>query len=126
MTTKLIKEVEEIIGDDPTTVEASACLKVIYKQLESKFCLLSKLDEEISSLCELDEIEHEVEESEVTTAKIIKCKCRIDDNSSGGSGSSSHPPSPLVSEALPGNTQTHLPKLVLPKFKGDVTKWNGF
>ena len=65
---------------------------------------LSKLDKEISSLCELDEIEREVEESEATTAKIIECKRRIDYNSSGGSSSSSHPLSLLVSEALPGNT----------------------
>ena len=38
VTTKLIKEVEEIIGDDPTTVKVSSHLKVIYKQLESKLC----------------------------------------------------------------------------------------
>ena len=77
---KLIKGVDKIISSNPTTVEASACLKVIHKQLESKLCFLSEVDEEISSLCELDEIEHEVEESEATTAKIIECKHHIDDS----------------------------------------------
>ena len=80
MTTKLIKEVDELVGGDPTTVEALAHLKVIYKQLDSKLCFLSKVDEEISSLCELEEIEREVEESEATVAKIIERKHRIDDN----------------------------------------------
>ena len=44
VTTKLIKK---IIGGDPTTIKASANLKVIPKQLESKLCILSKLDEDI-------------------------------------------------------------------------------
>ena len=125
VTTKLIKEVDEIIGSDPTTDEASARLKVIHTQLDSKLCFLNKVDEEISSLCELDEIKREVEESEATTAKIMECKRRIDD-SLRGSSSHTHPTSPFVSEAPPGHSRTRLPKLVLPKFNGDVTKWTGF
>ena len=35
--TKLIKEVDEIIRGDPSTDEALARIKVIYKQLDSKF-----------------------------------------------------------------------------------------
>ena len=34
--TKLIKEVDEIIRGDPSTDEALAHIKVIYKQLDSK------------------------------------------------------------------------------------------
>ena len=63
VTTKFIKEVDEIMGGDPTAVKASARLKVIHKQLDSKLCFLSKIDEEISSMCKLDEIEHEVEDN---------------------------------------------------------------
>ena len=36
---------------------------MIYQQLDSKMCFLNKVDDEILSLCEIDEIEHEVEES---------------------------------------------------------------
>lgn len=87
---------------------------------------LNKIDEKISLLCELDEIEREVEESETSTAKIIECKCPIDDNLRVSSNIT-HPPSPSVIEATAlGSTRTCIPKLVLPKFKGDVTKWSGF
>ena len=123
--TKLIREVDEIIGGDSTTDEALARLKVIYKQLGGKLTFLSKIDEEISLLCELDDIEREVEESEATTAKIIECKRRIDDNLR--TNSNIHPSSPIHSEASAVSSgRTRLPKLVLPKFKGDVTKWSGF
>ena len=40
MTIKLIKEVDDLVGGNPTTFEASARLKVIYKQLDSKLCFL--------------------------------------------------------------------------------------
>ena len=66
---ELIKEMDELVGDDSTTIEASAHLKVIYKQLNSKLCCLSKVDKEISLLCELEEIQREVEETEATIAK---------------------------------------------------------
>ena len=72
-------------------------------------------------LCEISEIEHEVEESETTTAKIIECKCKVDDSLKGSSATP-----PLIPSATETLARTHLPKLVLPKFKGDVTKWTGF
>ena len=75
---KLIKEVDGLVRGNPTTVEASTGLKVIYKQLDSKLCFLSKVNEEISSLCELEEMKCEVEESEATITKIVECKHCID------------------------------------------------
>ena len=103
--TKLIKEVVKIIRGDSTTIKASTCLKVIDKQPESQLCFLTKVNEEASLLCELDEIEYNVKESETTTAKIIECKCRIDDNLPGSRNSSSHPPSLPVYEAPLSNTK---------------------
>ena len=73
------------------------------------------------SLCEISEIERKVEESEITTAKIIECKRRVDDSLRGSSATP-----PLIPSATETLARTHLPKLVLPKFKGDVTKWTGF
>ena len=71
---------DKLVGDNPTTIKGSACLKVIYKQLDGKLCFLSKVNKETSSLCELEEIKCEVEKSEATIAKIIECKHRINDN----------------------------------------------
>lgn len=122
---KLNKKVDELVGGNSSTVNIPAHLKVISKQLDSKLCFVIKVDEEISWLCELDEIECKVEESEATTAKIIECKQCIDNNLQGGNSGFSHPPSSPVSEVQPGSTKMHLPKLVLSKFKGDVTKWIG-
>ena len=74
-----MKEVDEIIGTTPLSEEGIARLKVIHKQLESKANVLSEFDWEITSLCEVDEIEREVEEAEVFTAKIIGYKCKIEE-----------------------------------------------
>ena len=76
-------------------------------------------------MCELEEIEREVEKSEVITAEIIECKRRIDYNLRNNSNT--RPPSPTSSEtSAAGSGRTRLPKLVLPKFKGEITKWSGF
>ena len=78
--TKLVREVDEIIGAAPTlSEEGKARLKVIHKQLENKTTVLSEFDREVTSLCEVDEIEREVEEAEVMTAKIIAYKRKIED-----------------------------------------------
>ena len=74
-----IKEVDEIIETRPLSEEGTARLKVIYKQLEGKATLLSEFDQEISSLCDVEEIEHEVKEAKLMTTKIIGCKHKIED-----------------------------------------------
>ena len=40
--TKLVKEVDKIIGTDPLTDEGTARLKVIFKQLEGKATIISE------------------------------------------------------------------------------------
>ena len=128
MVTKLVKEVDEIIGTRPLSKEGAARLKVTYKQLEGKATLLSEFDREISSLCDVEEIECEVEE-----AKLIGCKRKIE----GTLKSNTNPvvtgesaTAPVSIDTIPANTRTRLPKLVLPQFKGDVTKrtalWDAF
>ena len=83
VTTKLVREVDEIVTVDPSTAEATVDpstaeaqvrLKVIFKQLEPKSAVLSELDKEISPLCDLEEVEGEIEEAERVIAKLIECK----------------------------------------------------
>ena len=72
--TKLIKEVDKIIGTDQTTQEGSVRLKVILKQLDRKAATISELDREVYSLCEEGDVEHKGEEAELITTKIINYK----------------------------------------------------
>ena len=52
-----MKEVDEFIETTPLSEEGIAQLKVIHKQLESKANVVSDFDREITSLCEVEEIE---------------------------------------------------------------------
>ena len=117
-----MKEVDEIIGTTPLSEEGIARLKVIHKQLESKANVLSEFDREITSLCEVEEIEREVEEAEVFTAKIIGYKRKIEERLNTTAEPTTEPPAlPVSVNPLASNTHTRLPKLVLPRFKRDVT-----
>ena len=78
MTTKLIKEANELLTVSPLTVEGRSRLDVINKQLRLKAELLSGYDIEIVSICEVNDIEGDIEEAETITAKIIKCRAKID------------------------------------------------
>ena len=125
--TKLVKEVDEIIGTDRLNAEGAARLKVILKQLDGKAIIISEFDREIYSLCEEGEVEREVEEAENITAKIIDYKRRIDDalNPNPGSDVTIDATLPVNRDAAV-NARAKLPKLILPRFKGDVTKWTSF
>ena len=130
VTTKLIKEADELLTVSPLTTEGRTRLDVINKQLGLKAELLSGLDTEIVSLCEVSDIEGDIEEAESITAKIIECRAKIDkvitpeNNIRTGSTTPTDltvaPVNPLAYE------RTHLPKLTLPKFKGDITLWGTF
>ena len=62
VTTKLIKESLEIL--ESTDVDIQRC-EVISKQLEDKMTILKELNDEILGICEVSEIEHEIEEAAV-------------------------------------------------------------
>ena len=78
VTTKLIKEADELLAISPLTVEGKSRLDVINKQLRLKAELLSGYDTEIVSLCEVSDIEGDIEKAETITAKIIECRAKID------------------------------------------------
>ena len=123
--TKLTREIEEILSNSELNSEATSHLQVIHEQLEGKMKVISNLDSEIVGICVIDEIEREIEESEAIAAKIIQLKRKINAaiaTTSRESVAHAVPPPPS-GEA---STKPRLPKLNLPKFRGDVTTWSAF
>ena len=59
--TKLEKQAIELIGI-PESDNLEKC-KVIARQLEAKLKLLSEIDDEILNICNVEEIQHEIEEA---------------------------------------------------------------
>ena len=125
VTTKLIKEADELLTVSPLTIEGRTCLDVINKQLHLKAELLSGLDTEIVSLCKVSDIEGDIEEAESITAKIIECRAKIDKAITPENNIRTGSTTPTDSTVAPVNLlaygRTRLPKLTLPKFKGDIT-----
>ena len=100
-------------------------LNVIRQQLDGKLKVLSDMDKDILNQCKLDLIDAEIEESEAVVARIIDCKQQIEEATriptSDPPSVVSAPLSPLVN-----TTKPRLPKLMLPKFKGDIKNWTTF
>ena len=89
--------------------------------------MFSNLDSEIVGLCVLDDIEREINESEVTTAKLIELKRKIDAaivTPSREHVTHSGSTTSLSEEGI--SMKPRLPKLSLPTFRGDVTNWSAF
>ena len=74
--TKLTQEVDNLLSKSELDTEATARLRVIFEQLEGKSKLLLNLDSDVLSLCGMDNIERETDESEAITAKVIELKRR--------------------------------------------------
>jgi len=128
--TKLIREAEGIVSTTETLVSSQRVrLTVIKQQLDVKFSLLSDMDKEILSHCDIDSIPRKLEESEAITANIITCKQKIDEVIPFTAPGASVPPSLTAPIMLPPPVtvaKPRLPRLQLPKFKGDVKNWSSF
>jgi len=124
--TKLMKEIDKILLSESLTQEQYTRINVIHRQLEVKSSVLAELNKEALSLCDIGDIATEVEEAGNIVALIMEYKGKIELIKCHNS--------PEVTSTLPtsdgapltGGAQTHLPKLVLPMFKGDVTQWMSF
>ena len=123
--TKLVREAEEISHNESLDAEQRSRLNVIKQQLEGKLKLLNDMDKDILQHCEVDAIETEIEESENVIARIINCNQRIE---SIVSLTRSPPTSTSLSTSVLSTapSKPRLPKLSLPKFKGDVKNWTPF
>ena len=126
--TKLIREADEILSTtDRLDDTRRGRVSVIKQQLAGKIEALNEMDKDILSRCELTVIDAEIEESETVIAKIISCKRRIEERMSS-MVSSAPAVSPVASThpVTPNPSKPRLPKLILPKFKGDVKNWPTF
>lgn len=103
--------------------------------LEAKLKTLKKIDQEVLSLCNIDEIPQEIKESEKYVEKVITCQKPINDISQQNREmQETDPLAGLIQTLLGGvppllptsQVNAKLPKLVLPKFHGEVTTWMGF
>ena len=124
--TKLCREVEGILADETFSTDAIklSCLTVINEQLDTKRKALSNLD---GQNCPLTEIKTKLTESEPLEAKLLvtrrKISAAVSKNVSDRETPSS--PSPVVHDSSATNKPC-LPKLTLPRFRGDITQWSTF
>ena len=92
--------------------------------------LVESLDESILSLCEVETIQAEIEDSERVLERVVACQKSIQDALTKRNNESSAQESQInPSQGSPGVAQqakAKLPKLILPRFRGDVTKWTSF
>ena len=123
--TKIVKEVDDLLSaEGPMNAERVSRLNVKLQQLEAKLKVLSDIDKEILSKCNVEDIEREINESETVTAKIMDCQQRIHE--------AIKPPdlpsaAPILTSGLTSNPiKPKLPKLTLPRFKGELTTWTTF
>ena len=65
--TKLTKEIDELLSAMTILEDMQARLRVIFRQLEAKQSILNDLDREILSVCELTDVDGEIDESETIT-----------------------------------------------------------
>jgi len=135
--TKNATKVNDIVEDETLAAsEQVKQLEVIHRLLETKLKALRDIDQEVLSLCSVEEIPQEIGESERYVEKIIMCQKRINDISQQNDGTTQETSNPLarLMQALPlgvpqqpmNQVKAKLPKLILPTFRGDVTTWTGF
>jgi len=128
--TKLTRELDEALTGDAASGEKVGCLNVIYEQLQNKLSVLQKIDNEVLALCAVDDIEREIDEAEVITAKILDYRRQIEvffKPVSGPATAVAAVASPsVVPPVLMPAARTRLPKLELQKFRGSLTSWTSF
>ena len=107
------------------------CLFVIYQQLDTKLQTLNDYNRQILTVCNVTDIKAEIEDSQRAIEKVMACKRKIDlklkqkSSGSGDNHSESHS-STSQDPARTSQAKAKLPKLTLPKFRGEFTKWNTF
>ena len=149
--TKLIAESETILEMDTEMDDKTRNrLLRIDTMLKEKFKVVTDLDEKIVPVCKLEDIEKEIDDSESLKMRVLDAIANIalkttpqkststfepsGSQNSNDSTSANQPPSTSVTVPTIQNSQTtgppsaisKLPKLTLPKFKGEVTQFKSF
>ena len=142
MRSKTILENRRELGhvEEELSVAQVDRLNLISLLLLEKQKTLSKIDQEVLELCELTEIEREIQESENIVSKILETKQQIEEVQKEvqvetevnrmSNASETRSDRSSVTERRMFATQRQvkpkLPKLVLPKFRGDITTFSTF
>ena len=131
--TKKISDANAILGIGGTlSNEQEAQLDVINRLLENKLKIVEDLDQNILSLCDVEAIQGEIEDSEKVLERVVACQKRIHDALQKLTNESNTPQGQAVAGLNPFpqmpliEAKAKLPKLTLPKFRGDITKWISF
>ena len=101
-------------------------LNIVHRQLEAKAKVLAELDNDVMKCCELGEIEREVQEADVIAAKIIEYKAKLESIMRPANNTDPTRVTLDPSETSSIVIRPRLPKLTLPTYKGDVTRWTSF
>lgn len=137
-------------SDDPSSGSKQRATLALYRSsLKEKLDVIQGLDEEILEFSTEEEIVHEIEETDLFRSHVELVLARLDEalaaiapqaaQASAHTSKETPPPnetlqsvSHVSSNASPKNLvhdvepQIKLPKLVLKKFNGDITKWCSF
>ena len=97
-------------------------LSVKEQQLDLELKVLSDIDQEILAKCDVSTIEGEIDESETVSVRILECQQRI----SVALKSTAVTPTAMAPLVATTYEKPKLPKLTLPRFKGDLTTWTIF
>ena len=126
--TKKISDVDTILRGTTLNDDQIKSLEVLDRLLTGKLKTIEELDQSVLSLCSVDVIQAEIEDAEKVLERVVECQKRIQDalqtKSNGHEGHQLQFSS--TSGATSNLAKAKLPKLVLPKFRGDVTKWTSF
>ena len=97
--------------------------------MQNKLSVL-QIDNKVLAQCAVEDIDREIDESEVITAWILDYRRRVKVSlkpvTEPAAAIASTLSPPTVSPALTSSTILHLPKLELQKFKGNVIGWTSF
>ena len=129
-------------SDDPSSGSKQRATLALYRSsLKEKLDVIQGLDEEILEFSTEEEIVHEIEETDLFRSHVELVLARLDEALAASAHTSKEMPPPnetlqsvshVSSNASPKNLvhdvepQIQLPKLVLKKFNGDITKWCSF
>ena len=94
-----MSKVTDIVEDEAFTFSSNEQVhqwEVISRLLEAKLKALENIDQDILSLCNVDEIPQEIEESERYVEKVITCQKKISNVSQPTAGDMQEPPYPLA------------------------------
>ena len=125
-TTRLLNQIDGALGATPTDSDKLAQLKL---SLQEKLETLKQLDSEIVDLTPEDGLEEEIEQADGYKDNVYRALTMIDKALSAKHSHSTpavSAPAPTAPTVTPHVNKVKLPKLSLPHFSGNITKWATF